>query len=315
VRCPIATALRWIGALGLIGAAMLPSAAASQAHVASAEVISSISLRSRVEQVAQSPLLGDSGSDVARKVWAAALLVLAAVAIYGCRSSSPHRRNAIALMSLGAATLVLAVLAAGVGIDGVLARYLQSAWVPLILVVAAGMSSASSVPARGLMTGLMVAVTASGSGLAATESGDDARKRDDWRTYVPQVVGGARGPAATVLAPAYNDVVFRYYAPDAIRLPASGARLRELDIMFVFPHGAAPPDVRVISPTTFIGGYTPASRIVAPAGFTIGSTGIYGRLTLVRLVSRAPRRITPATVQTLTFTKTPPVVLLARPDA
>ena len=309
IRCRNWMSFAWVAALGVVCVAAIP-AAAHQRPSGGTNFIPAIALWSRVQGIAQSPLVGDQGSPVSRKVWVSALVALAAVTIYGLRSGGPYRRNAIMLASIGLATLALPLIVAAAGTDEVIARYVQTAWIPLLLVLAASLTSRSGQAARFLMIGTTVALCATGTALAVTEAGDPGRQRDDWRAYVPLVIDGAVQPAATVLSPALDAAAYLYYAPHSTTLPRSGALVRELDVVYVYPHGAEPPLLKVIAPNAFLVGNPPLARIVAPPGFVVRATQTDDRLTLVRLIARSPRRITPRTLRALTFSKSGPIVLL-----
>ena len=190
-----------------------------------------------------------------------AALAVGGMLIWRARST----RGAQLLLLLAAAELVTPVLLAALGVFDVFNfRNVLAAWLPLVIVMLAGLP-------RGTV-GVVAGVSVSAALLVAS-IGIAVRvgpQRDSWRTVAEllrelpgrRVVVGERGELRYTLS---------YYLPALRPLPPAGAVVREIDLV-----GHVGPDWRL--------GQRPEFRRVA---WTKA-----GNLTVVRLRSRMPLRVT-----------------------
>jgi hypothetical protein len=149
----------------------------------------------------------------------AGLIAVAAIAY------AVYRWRAPAAMLLGvavAAALVPLVLAL-LGADYLLPRNVIALYVPLVLVVAAGLGVAGRLGAAGAVAICAVALVVN------IEVASDAKlQRDDWRGAAKALGPAPATARAVVVAPDYETKPLRLYAAGLEPLPAPGADVTDL---------------------------------------------------------------------------------------
>jgi hypothetical protein len=209
-----------IGAVGLLGACLLPLAAA-QESAGYASFISGEPLGDRIAKVGKQILLSyDSPAEAVSTALAmAAALAGAAVALV--RPDPGERRGIEAAGAIGVACLVLPLLAALAGKDYLLTRNVILAWVPLAILVAAGLTAmrAGRAGLAGLaLLGTLMLVSTVGVPL------DRGWQRENWRGAA-EAIGKPR-PRAIVVSQARLAVPLRVYRPEA--KPAAAGEVHEV---------------------------------------------------------------------------------------
>jgi hypothetical protein len=225
-------------AVAAAGVALLPLAAYQAKH-ASSSWIRSLDLRLRIEETLGQLLVPSHAS-----IWAGAgvpegpgpwwplgIVLLAAgagAAVVLTRGS--QRRGALISLLLGvgavAAPIAVSILSAtvvsGRG-DVFLFRNVVCAWVPLTIVLAAGLL-APRAGRVGLVTA--AALWAASLGVLVVNSTTSHLQRDDWR----RLASATRAPGrAIILSPSWEVAGLQYYAPGLS--PLANARIREIDVL------------------------------------------------------------------------------------
>lgn len=206
------------------------------------------------------------------------LMAVAALAIAGAGvllavRLSRSDRGVAAAAGLGLAASGLPLVLDLLGADYVVTRTLLIAWLPLAVVVAAGLLSVR------LGTAGVVILCALGITGSVSVAVEPAWQRDDWRE-IAGAVGSPREQRALVVQPATGRTPLGLYA-DIQPLPPAGAELEE--VLAVHPvsganvlHPAAPPPP------------TPPSL----PGFRVVERRAEETYTLVRLRADRPVRVT-----------------------
>jgi mannosyltransferase len=212
-----------------VGLALLPLAV-HQRSLDLAGYIGQSSLASRFASTGKSFLLGyDSPFEVIASV--IALLVAAAAGVVGLtRPAEDDARGARVAAGLGGAAVALPLGLAIAGADYLQPRNLLVAWLPLAVVVAAGLLAARSLgtAATALICGLGLA---SAVGVAV----EPTWQRDDWRG-IARAVGPSRAARAVVVQPANGAVPLGIYLRGLVPFPANGARVREIAVVHPVRH-------------------------------------------------------------------------------
>jgi hypothetical protein len=213
---------------------------------------------------------GSAGSGT-RALWWLAAVVLTAAVVAAIRLGSPKTRRGVVLaLGIGGAAIVIPLVGGtitqvtvGRG-DYLIERNVLAAWLPLAIVVAAGLGT----PRMGrLGLGLVAALCAAGAAVVLTIIANPLWQRDDWRHVVRRLPPAT---TAVLVVPAYQSTPVRYY--DRGLGPAAGTiRTREV----------------VVVSSSDTGG----EAIRLPRAFTLVSTEHAGRWELRRLRSKAPALI------------------------
>jgi mannosyltransferase len=206
--------------LGAALAAIAPIALYQRSH-GSAEWISNTPLRDRLRDAGHFLLIGPAPS-----TWAAVALSVAFVAagvLVWTRSEGRPREGALLALAAGAAVIALPVAGAAVGSDYVLDRNLLAALVPLVVLLAAGLT----VPAlRWAGPAVALAICA---GLVVEQvkiNRDENLHRDDWRSVARTIGPPDRGRLVDVL-PGWQEKPLALYRP-ALRLSPRPRWAREV---------------------------------------------------------------------------------------
>jgi mannosyltransferase len=224
-----------VGGVAAVGLALLPVAIVDTSHGTS--------------WIAQSPLaerLGRTAGEfavgpVARSSWfggglivfaGAAAVVLAAI---GLRMRGRQRRSAVLALAIGGSAVAIPLGMAALGADLLDPRNVAAAWLPLTVVVAAGLGSRRAGRAGAAGAALVCA------GSLAVTVGVSMRpdlQRPDWRG-----VAAAMGPitsARAVIADASGAEPLRLYLPEvALGAASSPTLIREIALVRHIP-GAGP---------------------------------------------------------------------------
>jgi mannosyltransferase len=233
-------------------AALLAPLVIHQMSYGHAEWIGKFSLGHRIWESAATFLVGETGDIIGGPerpalAFAPVALALAAFALLAVRGSRKEKRAAAVPLAVGALTvgvpLLLAIASAGK--DFVIARNLLPALVPLLLVVAIGLTVQRARRLGAVLAALLVAYCLA---LAIYVNFDEELQRPDWQA-VAEHLGEPKAPRATVLW-VLGEAPLRYYlSTGAIQLKASegyGWLVREID--FVSDGSAPPPPRRLLGP-------------------------------------------------------------------
>jgi mannosyltransferase len=238
------------GVVGLLALALAPLAV-HQMSLAHAEWIGNFSLGHRLWETAATFASGETSDIIARPERPLlALLPLAlavgALALLALRGDRAERRSALIPLTVAATTigipLLLALLAPSK--DYVLARNLLPALVPLLAVVAVGLSLPA---ARRTGTAIGAALLAYSLGFCVWASFSPDLQRPDW-SAVAAKLGEPRAPRAMVTW-TLGEASLRYYlSTGAIQVvPADGYDWLVHEVDFI-SDGAAPPPAHLLGP-------------------------------------------------------------------
>jgi mannosyltransferase len=257
--------------VALAGAALAPLAL-HQRGLGHTSFIADLSLRTRVVDLPKKLVTGELGTPTPLIGPLAGLLAAAAIA-YALLRLRPAAAALTAVAAAGA--LIPLVLALG-GADYLLPRNLIAVYVPLIVVVGAGLAAA---PARlGLAGAAAICAVAV---IVDVEVASDAKlQRDDWRGAA-RALGPASEPRAVLVIPDYSKKPLRLYAG---ALPEKPAPVREA--------------VAIATDRP------PPADVPAPPGFTEVGRVRTASYILVRYRAPEPRAI-PAAAGTANLLQTP----------
>jgi 4-amino-4-deoxy-L-arabinose transferase-like glycosyltransferase len=220
-------------------AALLPLAL-HQRSLDLATFIRDESLALRLAKAAKGFMLGfESPLEVALTVVAG--LIGAAAVIAGLRlARRQEHRGLVAAAAVGAAAVAIPLGLALVDLDYFDTRNLLAAWLPLMVVVAAGLAAH-----RAGVAGLAVLCVAGLASIAGVIL-EPAWQRDDWRGLA-EALGPARGERALVVQPASGRRPLQIYLRNLSRLSEEGDSVGEIASMHPVrrdsegPHPDPPP--------------------------------------------------------------------------
>ena len=237
----------WILALAALALAPLAYHQMSEGH---AEWIGKFSLGHRLAEVAISFVVGETGDIIGRVEQPEPgllplALVLAAVVLLLVRAGRDERRAASIPLAVGAVAIGVPLLLAifSTSKDYVLSRNLIPALVPLLLVVAVGLTLARARRAGNAIAALLLAYSFA---FCVWASASPELQRPDWEA-VAERLGEPDGPRATVTW-VIGEAPLRYYlSTGAIQLKASeGYDWLVREVNFVSMGQAPPPAQRLI---------------------------------------------------------------------
>ncbi|MEA2375474.1 MAG: mannosyltransferase, partial [Thermoleophilaceae bacterium] len=274
-----------VAGVGAAGVALLPLALDQRSNGHFASFVAGSGLSQRVKEVPKKFLVGEQGTPgdygplVEKLVPVAVVLVLVALALVVWRADRAERRGAAVAASLAAVAVGVPLAVSLAGADVFAAYLLIAAWVPAALVVAAGLAAqragALGPGAAALLAALMCAVS-------AYVAADPTLQRPDVRAAA-RALPAAGGPRAVVVSPAGALHPLRLYARRLRALPATGVRVAEIDTIGMRSRDESFRDRFGVA----------AARLRAPVGFRVAARVVGDRFTLVRLVARSPRFVTP----------------------
>jgi hypothetical protein len=238
-----------------------------------------------VAQVPKQWLVGYDAPAETLVVIAAAVLSLVAVWLAFTRAEGPERRALRLGGTLGLTVLAIAFVLALAGGDYYLSRYLLAAWLPLALVLAAGMGARRS---GRLGVAVATAICALSVFVVVSVDARPELQRDDWRGVARAMGEPDPHGRAIVVSPINGSIPLRLYLRGATALPPAGASVGEIDAVAVAPRKA--------------GGTRsapPVPRVAPPPGFTEESRHQGRTFTVVRYRAKTPVAVTPGVVAPL----------------
>jgi len=245
-----------VGAVGLAGLALLPTALAQQAGPG-VEWIGQHPLLGRALLVPKKFLVGETGFLIPGARAVVALLAAAALLMV-VRTEPDERRSAWWGAALGVLVMLPAFVLALVGLDYLLARNLIVAWVPAALVVAVG-PTARRAGRPGAAVGIALVVVLAAVSVATTVV--PGLGREDWRGLAGELAPVPGGRLLAVM-PGHEERSLRQYL-GGLERPQRADRPEELLVVQTNRAGPQP---------------TPP----APPGFALVDRRERRRLTLIR---------------------------------
>jgi hypothetical protein len=219
-----------VAGFAVVPLALIPLVA-TQGRLQDYSFVKGEALATRVfAQVPKQWLVGYDAPAETAVVIASAAAALAGV-LLATRLRGRERRAALLGGAAGLAALGIALVLALLGADYYLSRYVLAAWLPLALVVAAGLSARRA--------GLVIAALLCAVWLFVVVSVNTRPElqRDDWRGIARAM--GVPDPhgRAVVITPVNGNIPLRLYLPRARKLIGS-AQVGELDAVAIAPHEA-----------------------------------------------------------------------------
>ncbi|MEA2440373.1 MAG: mannosyltransferase [Thermoleophilaceae bacterium] len=265
-----------VAGFAVVPLALIPLVA-TQGEVQDYSFVKGEGLATRVAaQVPKQWLVGyDTPAEAVTVVVAAAGVALALWLVL-TRSEGRERRAARLGGAVGLAALALALVLAVFGADYYLSRYLLAAWLPLALVVAAGLGARRSGRVGLAVTAVLCAVFVF---VVVSVSARPELQRDDWRG-IARTLGSPDGPRAIVVSPINGRRPLGLYLPGLTTLSPAGATVNEIDAVAVAPR--VPGETRrapALPPTS----PPPGFRVVARHQGKTFSVVRYRRGALVRV--------------------------------
>jgi mannosyltransferase len=273
-----------VGGVAAVGVALVPVALGDVGH--GTGWISSTPLVERIGSTAGEFAIGPAarwswfGSGLA--IFAGVAGVAVAAIALGLRGR--QRRSAAVALAIGGSAVAIPLAMSALGADYLNPRNVAAAWLPLTVVVAAGLGSR-----RAGRAGTVAAGTLCACSLAATlgMSMRSDLQRPDWRA-----VAAAMGPitsARAVIADASGAEPLRFYLPEvALGAPSAPTAIAEIDVVRHIPGGGPNAGCRRLS-------CMPA----LPPGATVDAVRLavrrarVGEYAVARWRLRHPARITP----------------------
>ena len=218
-----------LAGVAVAGAALLPLMI-EQAGNDRANFIDRIGLVKRLAQVPKQFLVGfDAPLEAATTVVA---LALAGVALWllVTRSGPAERRGASTAARIAVPALAIPLVLAVIGLDYLIARNVVMAWVPVAIVLAAGLGARGAgrvgIATTAVLCALSLLVVVAGATSAEYQRGD-------WRA-VARTLGPLTEPRALVITPPYGDVPLGIYSEGELsRLPDHPLPLREIHVIAI----------------------------------------------------------------------------------
>jgi uncharacterized membrane protein len=194
------------GAIGLVGLAHLPLVA-EQRRGGGADWIGDLPLDHRIAEIPKRFLAGEFGNQLNYVFWPALVCVAIAAWLLWRRSSSAERRGGTIALVVGGAGLLVPIALAVVTLDYVFPRNLIASLPPLLVALAAGLTSTGARRTGLALLALLCALFA----VALVKIGtDDVLQRDDWRAAAELEGTNAR---VIVVSPAIEARTLRHYRP------------------------------------------------------------------------------------------------------
>jgi mannosyltransferase len=255
-----------VAGVALAGAALLPLAV-HQAGNNRANFIREVTLGSRILQVPKQFLAGyDAPLEVAVAITSVAL---AGYGLYllATRARGRERSGAAAAGRIAAPALVVPLILAVAGADYLITRNLIAAWVPAMIVVAAGLGAARAGRA-GVAATAALCVLSLGTVIAVDAS--PRHQRGDWRDAARALGPIPHYGRALVIDPVYGAIPLGLYTPRLTVLPPGPVGVGEIDVLSVGGRG-------------FSESHGPSREVAPPPpGFRPGEVAKTDTYTLVR---------------------------------
>ena len=217
-----------IGAIALAGLALIPLAI-SQQGTGNSDWIAKIPLNVRLSQVVPQFLLG-FGAPAGRWLRAIdAIVVLVAVALLWWRGGQRERRAALLAGGLAAAGAVVMLVLVAVGVDDQITRNIVVLWLPLVLIVAAGLGSK-----RAGIAGLACVAVLCATGVVAAVgvAVERSLERPDWRPLARALGPPPADVGRAILIQHYKTLLpLSLYQPRLKFIRRGRALVDELDVI------------------------------------------------------------------------------------
>lgn len=268
-----------IGAVVLVGIALLPLAASQRAD-GKTNWIEGASLGSRVGETAKQFLVGLYGPVEVLTAVLAALFAVGAVTLLLRRGEQREREVAINAAIIGVTGLLLPlVLALTHALDVFDGRNVIAAWVPCAVLVAAGLGAR-----RANRTGALLGAGLCALSLAVIAATDllPGYQRDDWRG-VAQALPAPASPRV-IVGEQYAVEPLSIYLRSLSGLPSAGVSTRELDFVALRTRRTGRSPAPPVVPTRPPPGFRLAevhraeafaiSRFVAPAAIPVSASAL-----------------------------------------
>jgi mannosyltransferase len=275
-----------VGAAALVGLALIPLAI-RQAGTGHSNWIAAIRLSGRIGQIPPQFLIGFGAPAAGWLKLAGALVIAGAVASLLWRADLDERRGAVMAATIAAGGIVLELLLIAGGIDDMITRNVLALWVPVALVLAAGLGAR-----RAGALGLAGAAVLCATGIVAAVGVMSERnlQRPDWRG--PARALGSRpaaGAGRAILVQHYRELLpLSLYVPALESFPHRGSRVSELDVISI-----AAPRVRLCwwgAACNLTGSHMQSAYPIP--GFRIVSRTQAFQFTVLRMVAATPVRLT-----------------------
>jgi mannosyltransferase len=218
-----------VACVGAVGAALLPLAL-EQAHGIKGKAgFLQTPLSSRITNIPTRFLLGEAAPSGSKTLLAALALVfvLTGVGLLWRAGDVAQSKHLWRALSVGVVAVLIPILMALFGRDYLDARNLIGAWVPLVIILAAGYAAVRPVAlvAAACLAALFLV-------LVIVSATDEALERTDYRA-VARALGPSPGPGqrAIVVSPEFNWTPLTYYLPKYPQLSPGSVGIREIDLI------------------------------------------------------------------------------------
>ncbi len=212
-------------ALTIVGLALVPLISAQRGNVS---WISEVPRSRRGLEVVQELLVGPQTPWERPTTLLAGLLAAVALLILASRVSRDEWRAVLPAATTGLAAVALPLLLALGGLDYLLGRNLIVAWVPLAIVVAAGLTARRAGRAGIALASALVVL---GVGVVAGSATTPKFGAEDWRGSARALGPPPAGGRAIVLWPPEGADAFLLYRPTARLSPAAGETVQEVVVV------------------------------------------------------------------------------------
>ena len=240
-RGHVRRALGWVAAVAVL---LAPLALWQMSQADQTDWIANLGLPYRIGQTGVAFMVGETGDLIAEPVrpllaLVPALLAAAALLLLALRGSGRERRSGGVVLSLALATLALPLLLAAAGKDFVIDRNLMPALVPMLAVVALGVTARR---AGRLGTAVGFALVAYSLGFVVWTNFDHSLQRPDWRSVAAEL-GEPTRPRAMVTWMLGAGVLRYYLSTGSFQVEPEGERwfVGEVDLISDGPAPAARP--------------------------------------------------------------------------
>jgi uncharacterized membrane protein len=230
-----------LGIMGVVQALLVPLALHQAKAQEAGDYITTTSLSSRIVAVPERLLLGEHGAPAAKGLFALVALVLIGLTawLFARRASSTARRRVAPILILAVVAVALPLGLALVGLDFFAYRNLLAVWALLAVVGAVGLGAPDGWRIGAWTTAGLLFVFLS---LTVAVNLDPSLQRADWR-FAPDALGRPALGRLIVVAPYYDEGVFRIYVPSA-RFASRRLVVREIDLVgYLLPPRRDPPRV------------------------------------------------------------------------
>jgi uncharacterized membrane protein len=267
-------------AVAAVGCALLAMAVQQERH---GGWIRGIPLSHRLAEAPRELLAGFPPGLGASLPWAAGAVAAAAVLLLLLRGDARERHGALVAGGIGVAALALPLALAAGGVDFFLTRNVLPAWLPLALVLAAGLGAR-----RAARAGVSLAVVLCALSLVAVVAvaRTPALQRPTWRTLAARLGPPEAGRAIVLRRYAFG-MPLDVYRSRTWHMTTPSARLREIDVVTINTRSAP---ACWWGATCGIAGARPLRHTLVRA-FALAGRERAGDFTISRFVAARPTRV------------------------